>query len=314
MDEEQAEAVQQPRRAPETSVNIDEDLLNSWIIALKAERKSERTIKSYRYDVGVFLRWCAEAEREPQLTRRNLRDFTNSQLDAGLDAATALHRHIAVKRLSAWLLKEGEIPVNLIEHEPGPKIDVKVKMPYEEADLKALLAACKGTDFAARRDEAITRVLIETGGRATETVKMALSGVNLRALTIVIKGKGGDERVVAISAQTAQAIDRYLRMRRTHRLASTSDALWLGANGRVFGYSGLYRALHLRAAAAGLTEFHPHRLRRTWADRWLDKGGSETGMDQVAGWKSVKSKEPYIRARKNLRALDEARRLNLGDL
>lgn len=313
MDEQQFETAPQARKAPETSINIDEDLLNSWVIALKAHRKSDRTIKSYRYDVMVFIRWCANDGREPQLTRRNLRDFTNSQLEAGLEAATALHRHIAVKRFSAWLFDEGETPANLIEHEPGPKIDEKVKMPYDEADLKALLAACKGTDFASRRDEAITRVLIETGGRATETVKMALPGVSLRNLTIVIKGKGGDERVVAISAQTAQAIDRYLRVRRTHRLAST-DALWLGANGRVFGYSGLYRMLHQRAASAGLTGFHPHRLRRTWADRWLEKGGSETGMDQVAGWKSVKSKEPYIRGRKNLRALDEARRLNLGDL
>ena len=45
--------------------------------------------------------------------------------------------------------------------------------------------------------------------------------------------------------QTGRAIDRYLRMRRSHRLADT-PALWLGDRGKGLGYDGLYSALRYR--------------------------------------------------------------------
>jgi len=38
------------------------------------------------------------------------------------------------------------------------------------------------------------------------------------------------------------AIDRYLRLRRHHRLAETSSDLWLGGRGKQFSYDGLSRS------------------------------------------------------------------------
>ena len=46
-------------------------------------------------------------------------------------------------------------------------------------------------------------------------------------------------------------LDRYLRLRRGHRLAAT-PALWLGDRGRAFGYDGLHKTLAQRASAAGI--------------------------------------------------------------
>ena len=102
-------------------------------------------------------------------------------------------------------------------------------------------------------------------------------------------------------------------MRRTHRLAATPN-LWLGDRGRGFSYDGLYVALRRRAAAAGVTHFHPHLLRHTAAHRWLAAGGSEGGLMAVAGWTRPDMLQRYARAGAEARAADEARRLNLGDL
>jgi len=119
--------------------------------------------------------------------------------------------------------------------------------------------------------------------------------------------------VVPFGPQTARAIDRYLRTRRSHRLAGGPD-LWLGDRGKAFAYDGLHKALGGRARAAGLSGFHPHLMRHTAAHRWLSAGGSEGGLMAVAGWTRPDMLLRYTKAQASSRAAVEARRLNLGDL
>ena len=145
-----------------------------------------------------------------------------------------------------------------------PKIDRKVVDALTDDELGALIKACQGKGFTERRDEAIVRLMSETG----------VADVDLqRGLVTVRQGKGGEGRVVPFGPQTATAVDRYLRARRTHRLADTGK-LWLGAdNWRDFNYFGLRHALARRAEAAGINGFHPHKMRHTYATRWLRAGG-----------------------------------------
>ena len=94
--------------------------------------------------------------------------------------------------------------------------------------------------------------MVETGGRAGEVAVMKLSDLNLQAgIAIIRRGKGGKGRSVPFGAQTTQAIDRYLRARRAHRLAVT-DALWLGDRGKQFTYDALHKTLGMRAQMAGV--------------------------------------------------------------
>ena len=126
-------------------------------------------------------------------------------------------------------------------------------------------------------------------------------------------GKGGKGRIVPFGAQTAAAIDRYMRARRTHRLHA-SGALWLGGNGQTFAYHGLNVALKRRARAAGIEGFHLHKMRHTAATRWLRAGGSESGLMAVAGWSTRSMVDRYTGASASERAAAEARTLGLGDL
>ena len=143
---------------------------------------------------------------------------------------------------------------------------------------------------------------------------LAVADVDLRAGTAVIrKGKGGKARRVPFGPRTGSAIDRYIRARRRHRLAST-PALWLGAGGKQFAYYGLRETLRYRAERAGIPGIHPHMLRHTAADRWLTAGGSEGGLMAVAGWTRPDMLARYTKARAEQRAADEARGLGLGDL
>ena len=177
-----------------------------------------------------------------------------------------------------------------------------------------MIDACSGKAFIDKRDEAVLRLMIETGLRAGEVVAMQLDDVDIvRGMATIRRGKGGRGRVVPFSAQTRRCLDRYLRARRGHRLAD-SAVFWLGDRGKGFSYDGLHSALAARARQAGLEGFHPHLLRHTAASRWLAAGGSEGGLMSVAGWTRRDMLDRYTRATAAERAADEARRLNLGDI
>ncbi len=289
-------------------------LLPSWELALRAERKSPQTVKSYGDGVRRFLSWCSGQGKPAVLDRPTVTAFVAALLEEGAEPATARSRHLALRRFSAWLVEEGEADVDRLLGTRPPKLDVKVVDPLTEQELKALISACAGRELRDRRDEAIVRFMVETGARAGEVVALRLADVDLTAgNATLVRGKGGKGRSVPFGPQTGRALDRYLRLRRGHRLAAT-DALWLGDRGKEFSYDALHKTLGERALAASIPNFRPHRLRHTAAHRWLAAGGSEAGLMAVAGWTRPDMLLRYTRAQAAGRAAEEARRLNLGDL
>ena len=289
-------------------------LLPSWELALRAERKSPATIKSYAEGARQYLRWCSDNDRPLVLDRHQLAGFVDSLLTSGLQPATARSRQLGVRRFAAWLVEEQEIPTDPLLGVKAPKLDTQVIEPLTTDQLKAMIKACAGRDLRERRDEAILRLMFETGARAGEVAVLAVGDINLPAGTAIVRrGKGGKGRVVPFGPETALAIDRYLRVRRTHRLAD-SDGLWLGDRGKAFSYDALHKSLGMRAQMAGVTGFHPHLLRHTAAHRWLAAGGSEGGLMAVAGWTRPDMLMRYTKAQASARAGAEARTLNLGEL
>ncbi|MFV1504006.1 tyrosine-type recombinase/integrase [Mycobacterium kansasii] len=289
-------------------------LLPSWQLALRAERKSPATVASYSEGVRAFLRWCEGINVQPEITKQAVLAFTTDLLDSGAEAATARARHMALRRFAAWLAAEGEIDDNPLIGVKPPKLDTKVISALTDDQLRRLIKACAGKQLIDRRDEAIVRLMAETGLRAGELISMQVADLELQQGRAVIRrGKGGKGRIVPFGPQTAAALDRYARMRRTHRLGAT-EAFWLGGGGQTFSYAGLNKALKARALSAGIENFHLHLMRHTAATRWLRAGGSEGGLMNVAGWTTRSMVDRYTSASAAERAADEARGLNLGDL
>ena len=289
-------------------------LLPSWELSLRAERKSTQTVKVYGDGVRRFLAWAKTTGRPAVLDRATVTLFVTDLLDQGAEPATARSRQLALRRFSAWLLDEGEAARDELLGTRPPKLDEKVVDPLTDSELKGLIAACSGPALMDRRDEAIVRLMLETGIRAGEVVGLTVADIDLGCGSAVVRrGKGGKGRVVPFGPHTGRALDRYLRLRRGHRLSATPE-LWLGDRGKKFSYDGLYSALKARAQNAGISGFRPHRLRHTAAHRWLAAGGSEGGLMAVAGWTRPDMLLRYTRARASERAATEARTLNLGDV
>src|SRR3954451_24578542 len=102
-----------------------EQLARSWQLALRAERKSPQTLKTYGDGLRFYLAWCAERDLAP-FTRSTLNVWTAHLLDNGASAATARARQLAVRRFGTWLTEEGELPADPFLGVKSPKLDERM--------------------------------------------------------------------------------------------------------------------------------------------------------------------------------------------
>lgn len=275
--------------------------------------KSRATIELYTGGVRVFLRWCATNSVAPELAKDSVNSFIADLLDGGAEPATAVARQKALRQYSKWLAAEGELKEDPLLGLARPQQTTKVTTALDDDQLARLVRACHGATLTDRRDEAVVRLMAETGVRAGELLAMTVADLDLdRGQATVRKGKGGKQRYVPFGSQTVAALDRYLRARR--RAVPSTDALWVGVRGYPLGYHGLNAAIKTRAKAAGINNFHLHLLRHTYATRWLRAGGSEQGLMSVAGWSTREMLDRYTTSSAADRAAAEARTLGLGDL
>lgn len=304
-----------PRRPRRPVPQLDlAGMLPSWERHLTAERLAPGTIRLYLRGVNQYLTWCETLHGRAKLDRATVTSWIAGLVDQGRAGNTVAARQLAVRLFAKWLVEEGELPSDPLAGMKPPKLDAKVVEVLSDSQLRALVKACQGRTFRDRRDEALVRVMAESGVRAGEMVALQLGDVDLDNATLTIRrGKGGKGRRVPLGPLTIRALDRYLRLRRGHRLGGTST-LWLGDGGKTFGYHALYAALRGRAERAGISGFTPHQLRHTFAARWLAAEGSEGGLLTVAGWSKREMIARYVQSVRADLAADEARRLGLGDI
>jgi site-specific recombinase XerD len=267
-------------------------LMGEWRLALTAERKSPKTIAVYLDAVGRYLAW-AETCDLPPLRRTTLQTWITDMLNAGRSPSTARIRQQAVRRYAAWLTAVGHLDAAPFQGMTSPKLDQPVVDPLTVAQVRALLHSCHpdgGADPEARRplrhgrDEAIIRLMAETGIRLSEVIGLTAGDLDLDGgLVTIQRGKGGRGRVIPVGPATVAAIRTYLAARQEQRHADRPE-LWLGE--RRCGSSPTRCTGPCVDVPTGPASPGSGRT-GTAAHRWLAAGGSESGLMAMAGWTRV---------------------------
>ena len=287
------------------------DLLESWMLHLRAIRRSVETQRAYQRSIEGFLTYCADAGRPAELTKANVTSWLAGQ--QGSSSATVRLRLAAIKQFAAWLAAEEGFDADPIAAVKAPQLVQDSVPDLSDAEIGRLLKACDGPGLRDKRDRAMVALLAETGLRAAELLALDVTDLDLNAcLVTVTRGKGGKSRRPRFSQSTAAVIDRYLRARRSAVLHPSQGPLWISAQGRRLSYTGLVTTLKGRAESADVSGFHVHRFRHSAATRWLAAGGSQVGLMAHAGWSDPTMVHRYAKAASERLAAEEFERLGLG--
>jgi site-specific recombinase XerD len=277
--------------------------------SLRARNRSPRTIDIYGDGGRLFVRFLVESgmpTEAARITRDHVEAFVERQL-AGYKPNTACQRYKALAQLFKWLEAEGEIAASPMARMKAPQVPEELVPVLNDDQLRALLATANGSSFEDRRDMAIMRLFIDTGMRLGEMAGLSVADIDRDLQVAFVMGKGRRPRACPYGAKTAQAIDRYLRLRASHKIGGT-DWLWLTRQGRATD-SGIRQAIVKRGEDAGIGHIHPHQLRHSFAHNWLAEGGAEGDLMHLAGWRSSAMLRRYGAAQAADRAKDAYRRM-----
>jgi integrase/recombinase XerD len=147
----------------------------------------------------------------------------------------------------------------------------------------------------ALRDRALLEVMYACGLRASETIGLRVSDVDLDEAILRARGKGSKERLVPMGRQAVAALRAYERRGRPALVGLRVESrLFLNSRGAPLTRQGLYEIIRRHARAAGLEALmSPHTLRHTFATHLLAGGCDLRSLQEMLGHADLATTQVY---------------------
>lgn len=270
---------------------------------MQAERgASNNTLSAYEKDLE---NWQAALKRRDLLTAKtpDLEKVLGLWAKAGLAPSTAARKLSAAKQFYKFLQLDDLRKDNPAQNLRGPKQGRPLPKILSEDDVDRLFeAAQKSDDVKALRRLCLLEILYAGGLRVSELVSLTVRAVQRRDACLMIKGKGGKERLVPLTGPAIDAIKVWLKVR-DETLPAKIEARER-ANGFLFPSSS--KAGHLTrerfaqmlkdlAIEAGLSpsKISPHVLRHAFATHLLANGADLRSVQTLLGHTNISTTQIY---------------------
>jgi integrase/recombinase XerD len=280
--------------------------VRTYLDHLVVERGVARnTLLSYRRDLERYAGWCQRRGicDVASVTDRDVGEFLASLRSpegehAALSASSAARTLVAVRGLHRFALREGLSTTDPAHEVRPPRQARRLPKAIPVAEVERLLLASSGEDgVAGLRDRALLEVLYGCGARISEAVGLDIDDMDLERGAVLLRGKGGKERMVPLGSYARAAVDAYLVRSRPVLAASGTGipALFLNQRGGRLSRQSAWTVLRAAATRAGLTAEHlsPHTLRHSFATHLLDGGADVRVVQELLGHASVTTTQLY---------------------
>ncbi len=298
--------------------------LDCFLEMLAAERGAAlNTQAAYRRDLDDYIDHLASLGLEPaNATTEDLRGYIGALSRRGMSSATVARRISALRQFHKFLYVErrrADDPATSLE---GPRRAKNAPGVLSVAEIDRLLSVTQqglddedhplGERLRRARMYALLETLYATGLRVSELVSLPRSAERARDPFITIKGKGGRERLVPLTARAKEAIRQYRKLleAKSPALAATPFLFPSDGDSGHLTRQAFARDLKVAAAAAGVaaSDIHPHALRHAFASHLLQNGADLRVVQELLGHADISTTQIYTHV------LDERMRAMVRDL
>ncbi len=278
--------------------------LERFLEAIRAERDASRnTVLSYARDLNDFAAFLeTRGLGYEDAGRTEIEAYLIDQSDRGMAEATRARRLSAIRQLYRFAFVEGWLqddPAALIK---GPKRRRALPKSLSEAEVDRLLGAVETlgqTDAERLRDACLMQILYATGLRVSELVSLPIAAARGDPRMILVRGKGGRERMVPLSPPAREALAAWLAHldRGQEGPPRPRSAFLFPARGRR-GHITRERFFLLvkdlaRVAGLDASGVSPHALRHAFATHLLANGADLRVIQTLLGHASIATTEIY---------------------
>jgi integrase/recombinase XerD len=302
----------------------DHGLVDLFLDMLVSERgAAKNTIDAYRRDLHSYISWLAAKGSSPLgVDTETIRAYLAGLAKQGLAASSAARQLSAIRQFHRFLFSEGrraDDPAAILE---GPRRGRPLPKVLGTEEVERLLEASRegsedearslGERLRAARTFCLLEILYATGLRVSELVALPKSAARTREVFISVRGKGGRERLVPLTAKAREAMAGYRRLLEQARPGAAS-APWLFPADSESGHltrQAFARDLKSAAAAAGIPprRISPHVLRHAFASHLLQNGADLRIVQELLGHADISTTQIYTHV------LDERMRAMVRDL
>ncbi len=273
--------------------------VEAFLEMMSAERgASGNTLDGYRRDLEDFAGYLADKDPH-QADAADLRGYLADLRRRGLAPRTAARRLSCLRQFHKFLFAEGvraDDPTLILD---SPRLGRPLPKYLTEVEVLTLIEAARRLEGArGLRALALLELLYAAGLRVSELVGLPLAAVVRGQPMLVVRGKGGKERMVPLSEPARAAVAAYLAVRGDFLPPGAKDSRWLfpssGAEGHLTR-DGFARLLTELALAAGITpsRVSPHVLRHSFASHMLAHGADLRSLQQMLGHADIATTQIY---------------------
>ncbi|WP_296430526.1 site-specific tyrosine recombinase XerD [Yoonia sp.] len=258
---------------------------------------------AYARDLQGFAGWLAQNSLHFATTSRDHIESYLIECEAeGLAKSTRARRLSAIKQLYRFAFDEGWRDDNPAIQIKGPGRDQRLPKTLDIAEVDRLLDAARNTPKEALRNSCLMELLYATGMRVTELVSLPVSATRGDPRMLLVRGKGGKERLVPLSPPARLALATYLAARDATEDAARANgkppSKFLFPSRGKLGHLTRHRFFGLIkefAVAGGVSpdKVTPHTLRHAFATHLLAGGADLRSIQTMLGHADVATTEIY---------------------
>jgi integrase/recombinase XerC len=255
---------------------------------------SKLTVTHYRRDLETFAVFCQkQAVGDWQhITVKHIRAFIAEQHRRGLGGRSLQRCLSAIRGFFDFLIRENQLVANPAKTVRAPKSPRRLPSTLDVDQTTQLLNQTPG-DNLELRDHAMWELLYSSGLRLAELIALQLEDLDLKDMSVRVKGKGGKTRLLPVGRQACESLQRWLTQR--SQLATADES-------KVF-VSRLGRGLSARAVQQRLARWalrygagysvHPHLLRHAFASHLLESSGDLRAVQELLGHADIRTTQIY---------------------